>query len=327
MNMPTHSLEPMSSRLLSPFAAVCAANLLAVAGALLFPALAFGQDNTRKNPPQRAAGQQSQEAKLQEQIDNSDTVKSPPDGKTKLHRLLDESAKSYAIYAGDDHSDALELKCVLRWANVTRGSVDGATYIWTQHGRPLATVCVYPWQGLLCDNFQSLAEGPVTAYLNGGKVWQCEKPGVNFQAVPDGPRPDDSASGRQQQLKQLGSQFRATLMGWNAADSDREQLRMLPRPVHRWEENGLVQGAIFAFVQGTDPEVFLLLEVRPKSAVPQSELNWRYALARRTSGWLEVYYKDQLAWKAERLSDYSDPKQPHFQHSRPLPVDQLDAAR
>lgn len=96
-----------------------------------------------------------------------------PDGKATLHRMLDESAAKYTLYPDADRQKPLKLRCVLRWANVTRGSADGATYIWTRDGRPLATVCVYPWAGRLCDNFQSLAEGPITAVRDGQVVWQC----------------------------------------------------------------------------------------------------------------------------------------------------------
>lgn len=252
-----------------------------------------------------------------------DATLAPP-GKKKLHLLLDESAGSYSIYAGDERSEPLKLQPVLRWANLTRGSADGATYIWTANGRPMATACVYPWAGMLCDNFQSLSEAKITAYLDGQEVWRCEKPGIVYHLVPAAPRPDKSASTRKRQMKALAEQFHTTLMGWNTAESDREELRMLPRPVYQRKEGDLVEGAIFAFVQGTDPEAFLLLEVRSENDDRPNELRWQYAMARRTSGRLETRYKDEVVWKAERLMDYSDPRQPHFQHTRPLLPDESD---
>ena len=241
-----------------------------------------------------------------------------PEGKANLHRMLDESAGRYAIYAGKERGEPLKLRCVLRWANVTRGSVDGATYIWTSDGRPMATVCVYPFARQLCDNFQSLAEGPVTAWVDGQPVWRCERPGLEYQPLADAPAPEQSAAGRLRQMKSLAGRFSTKLMGWNADDSDREPLRMLPRPVYRYESEQPTDGAIFAFVQGTDPEAFLLIETRPDASNGGKNLIWHFAMARRTSGRLETQYQGQLVWKAEKLSDYSDPKQPHFQVSRPL---------
>ncbi|HJT30455.1 MAG TPA: hypothetical protein VJ783_00205 [Pirellulales bacterium] len=246
-----------------------------------------------------------------------------PEGKSTLHRMLDKSAGKYSLYAGADRQKPLKLRCVLRWANLTRGSADGATYIWTRNGRPLATVCVYPWAGRLCDNFQSLAEGPIAAVREGQTVWQCSNRGVEYRPVPDADRPQKSAAERLRQLKSLARDFRTTLLGWNADDSDREELRMLPRPVYRYEPDsaGPLDGAIFAFVQGTDPETFLLLEAAHAGGEGDGDYEWRYALARRTSGKMETRYRGQIVWTAERLLDYSDPKRDYFQFSVPLPAD------
>lgn len=248
-----------------------------------------------------------------------------PEGKSTLHRMLDESAAKYTLYADADRQNSLKLRCVLRWANVTRGSADGATYIWTRNGRPLATVCVYPWAGRLCDNFQSLAEGPITAVREGQTVWQCSQRGVEYRPVPDADRPQASAAERLRQLKSLARDFRTTLLGWNADDSDREELRMLPRPVYRYEATsaGPLDGAIFAFVQGTDPEAFLLLE-DARTGEGDGKYEWRYALARRTSGRMETRFRGEIVWKAERLLDYSDPKRDYFQFSVPLPAHVTD---
>ena len=43
----------------------------------------------------------------------------------------------------------------------------------------------------------------------------------------------------------------------------------------RSEDANVLEGAIFAFVEGTDPEAFLLLE-----AAPESKPNWKFAFAR-----------------------------------------------
>lgn len=293
------------------------AAVAAAAGWLAFPVLSTGQVRSGDTPGQRSATPSPDSPK---DADNVEPNRTPP-GKSKLHRLLDESASRYKLYAGNENAEPLELRCVLRWANLTRGSVDGATYIWIENGRPKATACVYPWAGMLCDNFQSLAEGKVTAVLNGGAAWRCEKPGVVFRAVPRASQPEKSSSGRIRQMKALASRFHTTLLSWNAAESDREELRMLPRPVYQYEHDGVAEGAIFAFVQGTDPEAFLLLEVRPRRQNGPQEYEWQFALARRTSGSLETSYDDELVWKAERLADYGDPKQPHFQVTRPFSPD------
>src|SRR5262245_48612661 len=92
--------------------------------------------------------------------------------KAGLHRLLDESAGKYAVHPDVDTKAPLTIRCVLRWANQIRGSVDGATYIWTSRGRPVAAVCCYPWYDDICDNFQSLARAPLRAERDGGVAWR-----------------------------------------------------------------------------------------------------------------------------------------------------------
>jgi hypothetical protein len=267
---------------------------------------------------------------------SADSDTTPPDSKdvapekANLHHLLDEAAGKYAVFAGPESTETLKLHCILRWANQTRGSVDGATYIWTERGRPIAAVCCYPWYDVVCDNFQSLARGPLRAEREGQIVWRPKTAGVEFQRVPGGPAPAESTAARLRQMKTLARGFSATLLGWAPGDPDREELRLLPQPVYRYEcePKGLLDGALFAFVQGTDPEALLMLEAVPTgSGQDVEEYDWQFALVRRTSGWLEVRYDDQIVWKAEKDPEWRDPSLVYFQLSHPLPPDALDTEK
>ena len=118
-------------------------------------------------------------------------------------------------------------------------------------------------------------------------------------------------------MKALASQFQSTMLGWKSDDSDREELRLLPRPLYRYETTDatVFDGAVFPFVMGTDPESLLLLE-----AVKEGETaRWRYAFARRTSGELEGRYHDKVVWTAARYVDQHDSRQSQFSLSRPIP--------
>jgi hypothetical protein len=239
--------------------------------------------------------------------------------KSALHRTLDESAGQYAIYAEPPTTDPLKLRCVLRWANQTRGSVDGATYIWTSRGRPMAAVCCYPWYGDICDNFQSLARASIRAERDGDVVWKPKAAGVSFEKVPDAPVPADSAAARLREMKTLARSFSVTLLGWAPGDPDREELRLLQQPVYRYEcdESELLDGALFAFVQGTDPEALLLIEAVPAEAGAM-EFEWEFAFARRTSGWLEARHGERVVWKAEKNPEWRDSTSVYFQLSHRL---------
>jgi hypothetical protein len=247
-------------------------------------------------------------------------VKNVAPGKSDLHRLLDESAGKYAMYADAESAQPLKLRCVLRWANQSRGSVDGATYIWTNGGRPIAAVCCYPWYGDICDNFQSLARyAPIRAERDGKIAWRPKVAGVSFEKVPDAPVPAGSAAARLRQMKTLAGAFSATLLGWAPDDPDREELRLLQQPVYRYEcdERDLLDGALFAFVQGTDPEALLMLEAVPTGS-GEKDLEWNFAFARRTSGWLEARYGDRVIWKAEKNPEWRDLTHAYFQISHRL---------
>jgi hypothetical protein len=72
-------------------------------------------------------------------------------------------------------------------------------------------------------------------------------------------------------------------------------LRLLPRPLFQYEaiEAGVHEGALFAFVMGTDPELFLLLETRRTEAGPV----WQYAVARFTTVSLQLSHDGREVWQ------------------------------
>ena len=74
------------------------------------------------------------------------------------------------------------------------------------------------------------------------------------------------------------------------------------------ERADLIDGALFAFVQGTDPEVLLLLEARRDEAVA----SWHYGLARMTSRALRADHKEKEVWSVPNCwSQVTDRKEPY----------------
>ena len=56
-----------------------------------------------------------------------------------------------------------------------------------------------------------------------------------------------------------------------------------------------IEGAVFTFVQGTDPEVLLLFEAYEESG----QQKWRYAIARMSMVPTQVHHGASLAWETE----------------------------
>jgi hypothetical protein len=233
-----------------------------------------------------------------------------------IRKLLDESLSWTELFANERSATPMATRVAMRWANNTRGSEDGMTVLYLSDGRPEAVCCVYPWEKQLCLEFDSLSRGTLIAKRDGAVVWQPEKPGVEFHSVPDADSPAESPVARLRQMKALAGQFSSTMLGWKADKSDREPLRLLPQPLYRYDSKrtDLLDGAVFAFVQGTDPESLLLIEAFKVG----DRFEWQFAFARRTSGELEGRHKDKIVWHADRFPANNNPRSIHRVLARPL---------
>ncbi|VTR96180.1 Uncharacterized protein OS=Planctomyces maris DSM 8797 GN=PM8797T_23941 PE=4 SV=1 [Gemmata massiliana] len=246
----------------------------------------------------------------------------PPEEPKKLNEAIEKSVNWYDVFP-EEGATKLAPVPVLRWRNVVRGQEGEAMMVvWVHNGRPAVVASIYPWQGKMVHEFDSLARGTKLFARDGDTViWSPEATGVEFKAVPKAPAPAKTAAERLRQMKTIAEGFKATMTGWAADNSDQEALRLLPRPLHRYDFTGvkerdpkLLDGALFAYVQGTDPEVVLALE-----AVGTAEsAEWQCAFARATSGGLEVKLGDELVWSAKKHPANRDPKLPHFCAHRAL---------
>ena len=133
--------------------------------------------------------------------------------------------------------------------------------------------------GIWIHSFSSLSPETLAAERDGRTVWNPRALGVDFKPVPGAPEPAESPTQRSRQMRALAQGFRAMddfrKQGWR-------ELRLLPTPIARYG-NGkpgtkVLDGALFAFAEGTDPEVFLFLEARRLDQATE----WQYALAPMT---------------------------------------------
>lgn len=243
----------------------------------------------------------------------------PEEEPKRLNEAIEKAIDWYDVFPAAGEK-ALAPVAVARWRNVVRGQQGEAMMVlWCHNGRPAAVASVYPWQGKMVHEFDSLSRGAkLFAREKDAVIWSPAAAGVEFKAVPKAPAPAKTAAARLLQMKALAEGFKATLTGWAPDDSDRQELRFRPRPLHRYDAKDpdppLLDGALFAYVQDTDPEVVLLLE-----AVGTAEkAEWQYAFARATSGGLEVKLGDEVVWTAKKHPANRDPKLPHFSMHRLL---------
>jgi hypothetical protein len=251
----------------------------------------------------------------------------------KLRKLLEDSVQWHQFQLSDD-KQPLKPHIALRWDNQVRGgggSAVGLTVIWTDDIRPQAIASIYPWSGGLNHELDLLSrEANLIVRREGRVVWQPKKPGIEFRAVPEATPPADTKARRRLQLRQLAAHFEATMLGWNPDNSDRQELRMMPQWLLRYGREGAacLDGAVYAFAMGTDPEAVLLLEAFKSNTSNKSNedaYQWQFAFIRQTSGALEGRWKNEVVWTAEKFPNGDEPTLPHYTLREPLPADLADA--
>ncbi|HEV7225031.1 MAG TPA: hypothetical protein VGN42_20165 [Pirellulales bacterium] len=199
---------------------------------------------------------------------------------------------------------------LLRWSNPLREADDGALFLWTLDGRPAVAACVYNVGDTMIEHeLQSLASTPLHATRRDKPVWTPPTAGVEFKPVPDKPDPPASTPARRlTQMRNILREFSAAMghAQW------RHELRLMPQPLYRYgadDEAGVLDGALFAFAQGTDPEILLLLEARGKD---EESREWQYAVARMNMGDLELKHAGEIVWRIDNWDRRLDPRQPYI---------------
>ena len=232
-------------------------------------------------------------------------------GWQKVFRAM---AADYEIGPVEGPSKKFELRTapVLRWSQPVRGGDDGAVYVWLDRGRPAVIGSIFAWprdDGLrvVVHEMHAFTSGPMQAAYKGSDVWALEKPALEFKRASGSAAPAASAAQRLAQMRTLGREFAA-----NSIDrDDREwELRLLAQPLYRYELKDhpeLIDGAILAFVQGTDPEILLILE----ACRDGDKSYWQYALARFSDFRLLVKYNGAEVWRVPN-STFGDSKAPYF---------------
>lgn len=221
-------------------------------------------------------------------------------------RLFRKHAAAYKIVIDGDKTSEVKLitEPILQWSQPVRGGADGAIFVWTQAGRPVAICTLFIWpigdgrQGI-AHELHSLSQAPLSAAWNDRK-WAPPRDSITWTALSGAPAPAATAEVRLRQMRESARLFQAESRDKN----DRKwTLRLLPRPIYRYEVDGVqtpptaepevLDGAVFRFVEGTDLEIVLLLQAR-KTAQGRE---WEYALARMSDFRLKVTQGDKTVWE------------------------------
>lgn len=213
--------------------------------------------------------------------------------------ITTDAAKLYEFQLRGDTPKRLDFdpNSVLRWSNPEAGEIYGNVFLWTHDGRPEVVGSFLQWYSPFTHGsheFQSLSTKPVVATRGGTTVWTTDRAGIVLAPVPDSREVAATVALRMRQARTIARGFRVRKTD---RDGKANELRLLVHPLARYgnDASDVLDGALFAFVQGTDPEAFLLLEARTEG----NQWQWQYALVQMNSVQFEGTYREEQVWQTD----------------------------
>jgi hypothetical protein len=226
---------------------------------------------------------------------------------------------------GDDKTEIVRLPdAILRWDNRVVREDDAALFLWVRDKRPICAAQFFLQGDVWHHEFQSLTDERFDVVWRDGArwTWSPERAGVELKRA-DLDAPAAKAPLRLRQMRSFAERFSATTEPTGTSSRDRvknlHQLRLLPTPIYRYANDGEpLDGALFAFAQGTNPEILLLME----AVREDGKDHWRYAFAPMTSFGVQVKQDEKVVWEKELIpipATKPDPKSPYQFRFRLLP--------
>ncbi|HWB11662.1 MAG TPA: hypothetical protein VG826_20695 [Pirellulales bacterium] len=165
--------------------------------------------------------------------------------------------------------------------NGAQALLDATAWRLGEKGRPLALVTleIYPFDGgtaVLTYEFVSLSPSSFEMKNTRGVTWMPASTELTMVALEDAPAPAESPRSRLVQMRQLARRFTCQ----EELQGEKIECRLLAQPIDRYDDEaaGILDGAIFIFANGTNPEMGLVMEC--------SDKGWSYGVFRLSSATL-----------------------------------------
>ena len=178
-------------------------------------------------------------------------------------------------------------KPLLRYSDPTRGLENETTLldagVWRlgKSGRPTALVTLEMYRApgqpdVLAYEFLSFTKNTFELSLDAAaKKIRWDATGTDLKLLPlsGAPKPAAAAAARLRQLRDLSRRFKVI----ESLRDAKLECRLMTQPIDRYadEKQDIVDGALFVFANGTNPEAGVLLETDGKS--------WQYGVCRLSS--------------------------------------------
>ncbi|HUQ73018.1 MAG TPA: hypothetical protein VM165_26045 [Planctomycetaceae bacterium] len=215
-------------------------------------------------------------------------------------KLMEQEVAQFTVHAPAGAAPAstrFAAKPVLRYSDPTRGLteanvlMDATVWRLGEQGRPRAIVMLEIYrssasEGILSFEFLSLSPDPFTMQHRTEPhiLWEATESALTMAPMPGAPEPAATVPARLLQMRQFAKRFavREKLL-----KGDLVECRLLTQPIDRYQaaDQQIADGALFAFANGTNPEVGLLFESDGK--------RWTFGLVRLTSAEATVLLDDR----------------------------------
>ena len=211
-----------------------------------------------------------------------------------IDRLKIEVEVDGKMQAAKRHPKAL-LRTIDR-ARKTSGNEDGSLWLWSHDGLPVAMVELWATTNIGDHNWGhtmlAVSQNDIHGIAESRKWTPKSGMGVKFETVPKGGKPHKKAFGRKIQMRNIARRFTANIE--DPGRNNRQQFRLMPEPIHRYQGGEIQDGAIFAFVRGTsNPEVLLFVRLHNGQ--------WEYGFLRCSSNELVAQLDKAEIWKAPQV--------------------------
>ena len=213
-------------------------------------------------------------------------------------RVIAESFEMLELSGEDRRVAQLADEPVLRYTDNTRRQDDATVWIWQYGGRPVAVMGIEfypkrPREPKWLYEVVSLSPERIALERRQKPIWTSRSPGLQLHMLDDAPPPAEKPTVRLRQMKQLLQRFTA----YERAEAEgRIELRPMAQPLVRYRDDatGIDDGAVFAFANGTNPEMLCVVEARRED---KPRASWYFALAQMTGGEVFAELDGQKIWE------------------------------
>lgn len=217
---------------------------------------------------------------------------------------LREKVATMRVVPTRKSDDACKLRDepIIKWSNPVSGA-EGAVFVWTSDGRPIALAKCHlnSRNSYHVETLIAISENPLRLTEGGQVTWEPSEPGVKFETLADLGPPAATESLRLAQMRRAVREYRF-VDNWGETGSaikSEWELRLMPTPLLRYSSasDKIVDGALFAFAQGTNPEALVLVE----AVESDNGRAWRAVPSRLTGYQIRGWHRDQLVLDVAKI--------------------------